>query len=138
MAKIFKPFFATKILNDHVQFTSADAADTVKLMTTAGADGANVNSIAVSNSDASSVVIELHANANGGSAVEIGSMTIPARAGYDGTASINLLDITNMPFLQADGSLAIQALEEISVSNATTLGGGTVVNVVAFVADFEV
>ena len=138
MAKIYKPFFATKVLNDHVEFVAADPIVTTKLLTTAGADGANINSISVANSDSSAIVIDLLTNANAGSPIVIGSVSIPARAGYDGNNSINLLDIVKMPFLQADGSLAIQALEEVSVMNNAVLSASQSISIVAFVADFEV
>lgn len=137
MAKLFKPFFAVSILNDHIQFTNADSINTLKLLTTAGADGANINSISVSNSDASPIVVELLLNATAGTPLVVGSASIPARAGYDGTTSINLLDIQNMPFLQVDGSLAISATEEVSVRNAATLAASETIDIVSYVADFE-
>lgn len=114
-----------------VQILPADTT-TAKTIVTAGAEGSLIDSISVTSTDTSAVIIVISIGTT-----PIGEIIIPAGSGTDGTsASVNLLQLTQLPFLQSNGSLPLGALGTLSVAAKVTITAATQVDIVAYYGDY--
>lgn len=138
MAKIFKVPFLQTIKTEQTEYDDGDAAATAKTLFTASAEGGLVNSIAVTSTDTSPVIIEILVTPSGGVAQKIGEVNIPAGSGTDGTLpAINLLNASALAgSLQADGSLALEGAGVLSVRNKTQVTTAKIMDITAFCGDF--
>ena len=138
MAKVFKPIFVQTVKTEDVQYTNADSAATNKVLYAAGAEGGLANDISVSSTDTSIVELQLFVKPSGGAVRLIGTVSIPVGAGNtDGVPPVSLLDSANISiFTQADGSLPLEALGELSISNVTQVTAATQIDIVAFCGDY--
>ena len=129
------PIFQKNPLLAVLELTDADASD-VTVLATAGAEGALIDNISVTSDDTADIVMELFIR---DTAVDykIGEVTIPAGAGTDSAlASANLLNATQLPFLQAAGGLPLGAGQSLAVACKATMTAAKVCYLVAFGGDY--
>ena len=129
------PIFQAAPKNGHVTITSGDAT-TEKTLYTAGANGALVDSVAVVSDDTSNAVINVLVN-DGTTSYKVGQVTVLAGAGTDGaTPAQNLLNLTDIPALQASGGLSLGPNAVLKVSANTTLTSTKTATFTAFGGDY--
>lgn len=128
------PIFQTNPTPSGVSLVNGDGT-AAKDLYTGGLEGSLVDNISVTSSDTGAVILVLTYN-DGTSDFQLGELSIPAGSGTDGvTASVNLLDSTAMPFLQAGGGLPIATLSKITVAAKVAVSTGAV-DIVAFGGDY--
>lgn len=121
------PIFQDVIVGDDEGQTFANGDGTTKkTIYTAGADGGLIDSIIVTSSSTAQEVLELYIN-NGTSDFLVGAVIIPTLAGTDGVVpAVNLLDSTQMPWLQAGGGVTLTALRLLKVAAKAAVTDNTV------------
>jgi hypothetical protein len=115
------PIFQASPKNAHTTITSADAT-AEKTLYTAGATGGLVDSVAVVSDDTADAVINVIVN-DGTTSYRVGQVTVLAGAGTDGTTPAqNLLTLTDIPALQANGGLLLapNAILKVAANSALT------------------
>jgi hypothetical protein len=122
-----------------VQIANADAS-TQKVVVTAGANGTKVVSLTAASSDTAARVLQISVG-RGGTNYIIGSVSVPAGAGTNGTSpSVNLLASTLLPGLPVDNDgqpyVFLQTGDVLQVSSTTTVTSNTLVHLSAIEADF--
>lgn len=120
--------------------TSVTVADTdttlEKTLYTAGALGALVDSVAITSTDTSPVVLNVHVSI-GGTSLPVAQIVVAALAGTDGTTPAqNLLNSLALPFLQSSGSLALGPNVLLRVAADATITAGKKVELTAFGGDY--
>ena len=109
---------------------------TPKDLVSAGSNGTKVLSIACTSDDTAAVVMGLYVH-DGTSAYLVGRTTVPMASGTDGTtASVNLLDATKMPWLDADGEFFIPSGYKLQVAPVAAVTVAMTVTVVCFAGDY--
>ena len=107
-----------------------------KTLYTAGANGALVDSVYITSSDTSAVILDVLIN-DGTASYLIGAINIPTLSGTDGVASaVNLLGGSNIPALQASGALALSPLHSLRVSAQAAVTATFTVTMVAAGGDY--
>ncbi|HLA15266.1 MAG TPA: hypothetical protein VJZ72_00070 [Candidatus Limnocylindrales bacterium] len=127
MAQNTAPIFGLTPISTPVTIVPADTTGK-KTLYTAGANGGRLLSCAVASDDTAAVRVNIYVTV---SAIDynIGQVTVPIGAGTGTTdaPSVNLLDGTKLPFLDADGSILLPAGAIVKVAaNATITAAKTV------------
>ena len=125
-----EPIFQTEPSTPGLTIVNADST-TLKTLVTAGADGALVDNISVVSNDTSAVDLVVVITV-GAVDYNIGEVEIPIGAGTGTTVSHNLLNTTDMPFLQQNGSLPLQASAILKVGAKVAVTAAKTVYVVAY------
>lgn len=141
MAANKNPIYPNSVLTGSA-IVDSGAGTTPQILLTAGSDGIIVTRISVTSTDVAIKELELTLTsklAGTGTATDmaIGQLSIPLTAGTDSASdipSVNLLDLTSMPFLQADGSLIMASGDVLKVNAKVAVTG--VLNIVAFGGDY--
>jgi hypothetical protein len=122
MTQNVDPIFALVPKTVASQITASDTTSNI-VVYTAGANGGAVVSLAACSFDASDMVLVVSVNT--GSVVRVlGSVTIPALSGTDGTVgAFNVFTKANIPALQSDGSLILEAGDTLEVAALVTVTG---------------
>lgn len=136
MAVTFKPIFTQTLKTPSLDIENADGT-TAQTLLTAGTDGTNISSLAVTSTDTSVVTLQLYIN-DLSTDFLIGEVDIPIGAGTDGgtTPAVNLLDSADIPFMQNDGSLPIQGLYLLKVAAKVAVTAARKVTLTAFAGDY--
>ena len=92
MAGTYAPIYPQTIKNTSGLIEAADTTTLQALNWTAGANGSRIDQITVVSTDTSAAVVQIYIN-NGTTDIMIGSFSVPALSGFDGTApAVNLLE----------------------------------------------
>jgi hypothetical protein len=131
-----KELFLTKGANlSSVVFTATDTTAT-KSVIAAGADDTRITSLTATNTTASAAIVRLYLY-NGTTDFLIGSISVAANAGFNGTiAQSNLFNLTDMPGLELNNagmpSILLKGTWSIRASLSATLGAGNLtINAIA-------
>ena len=90
----------------------------------------------VTSDDTSAVVLNVYVN-NGSTSFLVGAVNIPTLAGTNGVApSINLLNLIDLPALQAGGGLALQPTYKLNISAQTTVTAAKTMTITAAGGDY--
>lgn len=134
MAQNVDPIFALVPKNIASVITAADTTNKIAAYT-AKADGSIIISMAACSFDAVSMVLVVSIN-TGTNIRVLGSVTIPALSGTDGvTAPFNVFTKANIPALQSDSSLVLQAGHTLEVNALATVTGN--VDITGSVGDYS-
>ena len=116
------PIFPDGPKNIASVITAADTTNKIVALT-AGTDSSIIVSLSAVSFDASDMVLVVSINT--GAAIRvIGSVTVPALSGSDGTvAPLNVFTKANIPSLQSDNSFVLQTGHTLEVNALVTVGG---------------
>ena len=129
------PIFQAAPKTDHVIVADTDTTLN-KALVTAGANGALVDSVAVTSTDTSVAIVDVYVK-EGATSYQIGQISVQAGAGTNGvTLSQNLLDVVALPFLQTEGGLVLGAGAILEVAANATLTAGKKIEFTAFGGDY--
>lgn len=125
-----------------VQIVNADASNS-KTIITAGANGSKVVSVVVASDDTSARILQLSVTRSA-TVYIIGSYSVPAASGTDGTtAAVDLLKggpSTLIPGLPVDNSgqryLFLQSGDTLTVKSTTTVTSGKTIHLTSVYGDF--
>ena len=131
-----RPIFPDTIQNAALDIENADGTTAQDLLT-AGTNGSRINSISAT-SDEPTADIELTINYNDGTTdYIIGSVTIPALAGIDGTVPpVSILNAIDMPFLAEDLSYYLAGADKITIAAQTAVTSSQKIQLVATYGDY--
>jgi len=115
------PIYQAKPSTPGISITSSEGTALQTLFTATG-DGALIDHISVTSTDTAIITLSLTLN-DGTSDFVIGEVDIPVGAGTGTVPAKNLLDKTEMPFLQADGSLPMGASTILKIAADGTQTG---------------
>lgn len=126
-----RPIFPGAIANAGLDIENADGT-TVQALITGGTNGTRVNSISITSTDTSAVILDVFFY-DGSSDFQIGTVTIPIGAGTDAgtTPAVSLLNQTNLPFLGEDLSYYLADTEAIRLAPQSAVTAATKVACVA-------
>lgn len=110
---------------------------TLSTLFNAGSEGALIDNISATNTSTTiDTVITLTFN-DGTTDFDIGEVNVPAGSGTDGaTPATNLLDETQLPYLQAGGGLPLGANQLLKVNAKVTIAGSDTIDIVAYGGDY--
>ena len=97
---------------------------------TAGTDGALVQSIIVTSSDTSAVVLRVSLN-DGSTSRLLGDVTIPTLAGTDAGSTPNVNLLSSLNGLQADGSLILEGAHLLKIAPESAVTATFAVDIVS-------
>jgi len=122
-----------------VQIVNADASNQ-KTVITAGASGSKVTSLIAASDDTSSRVVQISVTRSS-TAYVLGSVSIPAASGTDGsTASVNLLGTTLLPGLPVDNDgqqyIFLQNGDTLTAKALSTVTSGKTIHLTSNYGDF--
>lgn len=127
--------FQDVISTSGIIFDSTDTT-TKKILVTAGTDGTLIDNISATSDDTVDIIAVLTLN-DATTDFQIGEVTIPAGSGTDGTLpSVNLLDSTKLPFLQARGGLPLETLWTLKINAKVTMTAAKTLAIVAYGGDY--
>ena len=130
-----RPIYPDTIKNATLEVENGDGTTSQDLLT-AGANGSRINYISVSSDDTVAVILELYYN-DLTTDFLIGSITIPAGAGTDGTTPpVSLLNATAMPFLGEDLAYYLEALDKLKIAAKVAVTAAKKVTLVASYGDY--
>lgn len=135
MAANNAPIFVATSNVAEVTFVNADGT-TPKDLVSAGTDGTKVFRINVTSDDTSTVNMEVYVH-DGTTAYLLGTVAVATLSGTDGsTASVNLLDSTLIPGVDADGELFIPSGYKIQVAPLAAVTSAKTVTVICFAGNY--
>ena len=135
MAANTSPIFVLTIKNKGVTFVNADGTSNKDIFV-AGANGSRLAAISAVTTDTSANLVKLYAY-DGSTAYQIGDITVAAASGTDGsTASVNLLSLSMLPFLNSDGSITLPSGWKIQAGVTTAVTAAKTLTLVALGADY--
>jgi len=130
MAQNVDPIFTLTPKSIASVVTAADTTTGIPVYS-AGTDGGAVVSLGVCSFDAAAMNLVVSIN-TGSSVRVIGTVNVPALSGTDGTtAPVNILTKANIPALQSDNTLILQAGYSLEVSALVTVTGNVDVTGIA-------
>jgi len=130
-----KPIFQKNPSPAPLILTDADTTVVTSLYL-AGDVGALIDSIGVTSTDTADILLQIFIT-DTLIDYKIGEVTVPAGSGTDGALpSINLLNTTALPFLQAGGGLPLGAAQELKVACTVDMTAATACHVVAYGGDY--
>ena len=118
-----------------VLFQTGDGT-TPKDLVSAGTNGTKILSIACTSDDTAAAVMGLYVH-DGTSAYLVGRTTVPTLSGTDGVAAaVNLMAVSKMPWLDADGEFFIPSGYKLQVAPVAAVTAAKTVTVVCFAGDY--
>jgi hypothetical protein len=130
MAQNVDPIFALVPKNVASVITAADTTNKI-VSITAGTNGTAIISLGAVSFDAADMVLVVSVN-TGSNIRVLGSVTVPALSGSDGlVAPFNIFTKANIPALQSDNSLILQAGYTLEINALVTVTGNVDVTGVA-------
>lgn len=130
------PIFVLTVNDKGQSWTHADAAATTKDVFVAGSNGSRLASVAAASTDTSAIDVQLLAF-DGATAWLVGTVTVPIGAGNTGTvAAVNLLSLSQCPWLNGDGSLLLPSGWKLQASNVTQVTAAKTLTLVAWGGDY--
>lgn len=118
-----------------VTFVNADGT-TPKDLIAGATDGTRIISIAVTSDDTSAVILNFYIH-DGSTAYRVGAVNVPTLSGTNGTApAVNLLDSTELPWLDADGGFVIPTGYKIQAGPQSAVTAAKTVTIVAIGANY--
>lgn len=135
MAANTAPIFVESANLAEVTFVNADST-TPKDLVSAGTDGTKVFRINCTSDDTSTVNMKLFIH-DGTTAYLLGTVAVATLSGTNGSAaSVNLLDSSKIPSLDADGELFIPSGYKVQVAPLAAVTAAKTVTVVCFAGDY--
>jgi hypothetical protein len=128
------PIFPEVPTADCVQIANADGT-TVKTLSTPGSNGRNITAIVATSNDTAAVVLNLSI-LKGGITYPLCQVTVPIGAGTSAAKPYNILNITDMPFLAADGSLTLASGAVLQVAANAAVTAAKTVQIIAIGGDY--
>ena len=135
MAANTAPIFVATANLVEVTFVNADST-TPKDLVAGATDGTKVFAINVASDDTAASNLQLFMH-DGTTAYLMGTVNIPIAAGSDGTtASVNVLDSTMIPSLDADGELFIPTGYKLQIAPLAAVTAAKTVSIVCLAGDY--
>lgn len=138
MAANTSPIFVDNVTGKGTTWTSADAANTKKIISpTIGADGARIHSVGITSTDTAAKDFAFYLN-DGSNDYLIGTIAIPITAGFtNAIAAISVLTQgVLIPWLSPDASLLIPAGWSLKAENLAALTAAKTITVVTLGGDY--
>lgn len=139
MAANTSPIFGLTPKTTGTAFTNATGT-TVTTICTAGANGSRVLSVNAVTSDSSPNDVNLYVKVGGaGTAFNLGGKRVPASSGdvvASTTASVSLLDATQIPTILADGSIQLGASDVLQAGVVAAVTSGKTLTIFASSIDY--
>jgi len=129
------PIFIGSIKNGQTTVVNADSTNN-KTLVTAGSSGSKVETISVTSDDTSARVFQIIETISSVDYI-LGEVNVPAGAGTDGTTkAVDVLNLTDLPWLRTDGSNRYLFLASGSVLKVKAKVAVTTAKTVYFVAQY--
>jgi hypothetical protein len=124
------------VIQSHVISVSDVDGTTLKTLVTAGTNGTRIDTISATSTDTVDAVLSLY-HSDGTTDFLIGSVSIPASSGVDGTiVSVSVLNDTDLPFLRSDLAHYLANGHSLKVGVSTALSASTKIDLVAICGDY--
>lgn len=136
MAKNFKPVFVLNAAIGAVSFANADSTNAKVIIAAQATEGTRVEKLLATSDDTSPRIMALELF-DGSTAYVIGTITVGALSGTDGSAaSVNLLNSVQSPWAATDGSISLKPGWSLRARALVAITAAKKLSIVALGGDF--
>lgn len=135
MAANTAAIFQKNVKTSSVSIVNSDSTNK-KTLVTAGSEGALIDSVALTSTDTSDVILNVYIN-NGVTSFRIGQVKLLANAGTNGTVKAqNLFTTLDMPYLFTSKGLPLGANQTLEIAANSAVTATKQIDATAFFGDY--
>lgn len=130
------PIYPLTVQTSVASFVNADGT-AEKTLVTAGSNGSRIDAVSITSTDTVARVLNVSIN-TGSTSYVVGTVNVPANSGTDAatTAAVKLLQIGNLAWLDATGSVFLKAGWKLNLSPQVAVTSPKQISAVAFYGDY--